>query len=116
MSLKHFVVGSNPIARAMSKQITEKQILLIADEHIKRFTRWITLPHSGVNVAECRAYLAIWESVKAKSGKGLTPEEEGELMDAIESGGYDELLSPGTTYIQRRCAAEDVPFLTEGDV
>lgn len=100
----------------MTTQPNKEQILQIAEKHIVRFTRWLEAPSQGVRVEECKTYLKLWQNVKAKGGENLSKAEISELQDALDSGDYDDLIFPGSTYVQRRCAAEDVPFLTERDV
>lgn len=79
-----------------SHPVTTKQILALADAHIKHFTLLI-LRHNdgtmkGVRVDECKKYIEVWSAIRNKGGDNLTKEERNEVFDAVSSGDYDKLL------------------------
>ncbi len=70
-----------------------EQNVKLAEAHVDHYTHLLTA-YAGVNVREdeCREYLAIWRSIAKKKGENLTPAETTEVMHAVWSGDYDELL------------------------
>lgn len=72
--------------------ITPEQVCKIADKHITMYLNRIKSKARHVNIVECQMYLSIWQGVKAKGGKELTHQELGELLDAISSGEFDDIL------------------------
>lgn len=87
-------MGEDKSGEEMNLNPPSHQIVKIADEHIEHFQRLIRKSATGVRLAECKAYLRIWESIRLKGGENLEVGERAELRDAITSGDYDHILRP----------------------
>jgi hypothetical protein len=81
------------------KDLTDKQVLELAKEHVELFQRRARWGGRGVNVPECEKYLAIWrgvldlwQSYPTSWRSRLSPEARDEIQDAIDCQDYDELL------------------------
>ena len=70
--------------------VSPNELTRLAKKHITRFENLLR-QHAqgapGIRASECLHYLAIWRCVFDKrSWEALTPEERGEVLDAVESG------------------------------
>lgn len=71
------------------QDLSEGDILKLADQHIRMFQRRIAIGESkhgnpGVRVDECKMYLRIWEGIRENPDVDTMSEEGvGELCDAI---------------------------------
>jgi hypothetical protein len=76
------------------EKVVPANIILVADKHIEMYERRLQSDSPNVNHTECSRYQRIWQSIKDKGGVAstLTPEERGELIDAIFEGSYDDIL------------------------
>jgi hypothetical protein len=82
-----------------AKDLTDKQVLELAKEHVEHFQRMLRWQDKTVRPEECKHYLDIWRGVldlwkdhpTGWRGK-LSPEALNEIQDAVESGDYDDLL------------------------
>lgn len=81
--------------------ITDAQILKLAEDHVSRYNRmlssWIDNRNACIRPDECLSYLGIWMNIQNKGGRELTALELNEVRDAIESGDYDGLLGNNNT-------------------
>jgi len=87
--------------RDMTKRLSVKQLVALADEHIKLFTKRIEMARGGdrhFREAECELYRCGWISIKAKALSHIDPyprftrDEKAELADALSCGVYDNML------------------------
>jgi hypothetical protein len=76
------------------EKIDPANIILVADKHIERYEGLLRSESSNVRPGECAMYQRIWQSIKDKGGvvSALIPAERGELIDAVFSGSYDDIL------------------------
>lgn len=84
--------------RATGYTLTVKQVEQLADAHIDRYQGMLDCGHPSVNVAECRAYLTIWLSIKGKNMTAkpdYTQQELDEVEAACMSGDYEEIVPIG---------------------
>lgn len=102
---------------------TPAQILLLADEHIRHYSRMLDAAAAGdttVVPGETRMYRAIWQRIKEKGGVGLNTTEMGEVVDACFCGDFEHivpLLEEDAEADALRCEGQD-PFdpLNEADL
>lgn len=81
--------------------LSAKQLLALAKRHVRRFKRLLdpSFPSpESVRRDECMAYLALWTKIRdyqsaANERITLTPEENGEVYDAINSGDDNDLFT-----------------------
>lgn len=77
---------------------TPDKIIDAAKEHISLYEARLESKRQGkpsgrfVHEADCKKYLAIWQSILAKGGENLTAEEANEVKDAYDSGDYDHIF------------------------
>jgi|HigsolmetaAR201D_1030396.scaffolds.fasta_scaffold76477_2 hypothetical protein len=77
---------------------TPDKVVRVAEKHIKLYENRIRIKETGlpgaqyINLEECKKYLRIWLSIKAKDGQNLSPEEAAEVADAYYSGEYDDIF------------------------
>lgn len=74
---------------------TPNQVERVAELHVRLYTTRVERAKAGsqgFNLAECEKYLRIWKSIVAKKGSNLNEEEVGEIVDAFESGDYDDIF------------------------
>lgn len=76
------------------EKLEPANIILVADKHIEMYEKRLQSDSPAVNHSECAMYQRIWQSIKDKGGvvSTLIPAERGELIDAIFSGSYDDIL------------------------
>lgn len=72
--------------------LTAEKLLKLADKHIQLYERRLASGSPVVNAAKCHAYLIIWKSIKEKKGVDLSELERQEIVEALDSGEYDDLL------------------------
>lgn len=84
--------------------LTPKQILMLAARHELRFSTLLEKARAEetpervkrtINVGDCLHYKSVWGSIKAKGGvwKDMSSQERGEVIDAVSSGEFDDLLA-----------------------
>ena len=76
---------------------TPKQLVVLADAHIDRFTKMLESGSPMVRPDECTMYLGLWRSIRGKvetdeGRQSVTQDEFDELHMATDSGDYDDLL------------------------
>lgn len=76
--------------------LTPLQLTALAQLHITRFETLIAQARDGrrgVRIKECENLIAVWRQVLANPRwDDLSLDARNEIIDAIESGDYDELL------------------------
>jgi hypothetical protein len=90
----------------MQVNLHAETIQRIADGHIEMYGKRLESKHPIVRVDETTAYLEIWKSIKAKCavalGNGqdsvaLSNQELGEVVDAIDTGEWDDIMPKETS-------------------
>lgn len=69
-------------------------IVRMAQQHVNIYEKRVEAGkkgHPNVRLDECEKLLALWKSVVAKGGKELNKEEQGEVVDAVFSGEYEDV-------------------------
>jgi hypothetical protein len=90
----------------MKLNLHAETIKKIADSHIEMYGKRLRSNHRFVNVEETSKYLEIWKSIKLQCENALAAGqtsillegiELGEVVDAIDTGDYDDIMPKETT-------------------
>jgi hypothetical protein len=77
-------------------KISKESIVKIAESHVRRFSNMLHVAAQGntnIRVSECEGYKRTWERVVESNGENLTKAAKGELLDALFSGSYNDMLT-----------------------
>lgn len=79
-------------------ELGTEQVKALAVAHVRRFEYRMTGSSRHVNHAECEKLLVVWKSILVKARRSpqwrllLSDEEKREILEAVESGDFDDLL------------------------
>jgi hypothetical protein len=82
----------------MFDQLSAAQVMALAVAHVRRYEFRVNASSHRANHGEYDKYLAIWRGILVKVKRSpqwrllLSKEEKREIREAVESGGFDELL------------------------
>jgi hypothetical protein len=91
--------------QARAGELRPAAVAQLARLNVGAFKRKLESGAPCVDAAACRHYLGVWAMVLSKAQQsiaagharveGLTPEEQEEVLDAVESGDFDDVVGVG---------------------